>query len=315
MKKAKKISGRVVKWIISKLPSVVKGTLIRNLITVDRSRHDEIIVKMAESIDEYEQVFTLLRKNYIEQGFVKPQEPLTLNKFQIANSSAVIIAKLDNKVIGTLTLVKKVELGLPLERVFKINNDLPFEGNAVEITCLAVDSNYRRKNGFNCLFPLMKFMYFYAKDFMMANRLFIACFPRDVDFYSAILFFKKIKKDAHVSDYLGAPATCLVLDMDNAHEVFKNAYAHKGLKRNLFSYFVEEKHDFLLYPARPNKSVYSSFGNSLYEHFASKGYQLKLAGIIECSFFLKQFGRNVLMINSEEKEIPIDTDYLVKKAS
>jgi hypothetical protein len=290
IKKSRKYLGRVGKRLISNLPENLKGPLIRNLIAIDRRTHANFIVKLAESTNEYEQVFKLITENYIDQGFMKSNETLKLNKYQIANSTAVIIAKVGEKVIGTLSLIKRVELGLPLERVFDISQSLEDNSTPTEITCLAIDRNFRRKDGFNCLFPLMKYMYLYCRDYMKVNKLFIACFPRDVDFYSAILFFKKIKGRSYVADYSGAPAECLVLNFEGLEEIFKDSYNHKKIQKNLYRYFVcEPEMEFELPNAIDSSAKHSNFNYDFYQYFKNKNYELTLLSPKERAFFNSQF--------------------------
>lgn len=285
LKETKRSLGRVAKKAISNLPESIKGPLIRNLIKVDKSAIGHVEVKLCETIDEFEQVFRLLRKNYIAQGFVKPADPLAMNKYQVARGSSVIIAKVGLKVIGTLTLVNKSGLGLPLERAFNIDQEIS-EGEVIyELTSLTVDSDYRRKDGFNCLFPLMKFMYQYAKSQLKMDKLFIACFPRDVDFYVHILFFDKMKSNGYVADYLGAPAECLHLNLNTAEERFLKGYYHKSGPRNLYQYFIdqtEKKFDFT-----GRRGVFSK---GHYEYFSKKGYELNLSSKQEEEYFASFLG-------------------------
>jgi N-acyl-L-homoserine lactone synthetase len=78
-----------------------------------------------------------------------------------------LMTKKDNKLIGTVRLVKSNSNGLPIEKEFelKINNFNMDDTQEVEISRLCIEKKYRRTNigNNNALLAILKALYSYAK--------------------------------------------------------------------------------------------------------------------------------------------------------
>jgi len=107
---------------------------------------------------------------------------------------------------------------------------------------LAIDPRFRATGG-RILFPLMKFMYEYCREYFDTRHIVIAVNPNKIEMYESLLFFERLQ--ARVIDNYdfanGAPAVGATLDLLHAPEIFRAAYAHKRPRKNLFRYFVETR--------------------------------------------------------------------------
>lgn len=257
-----KILKRSLKKCVYYFPEAIKFPFIRSIIGFKPEISSDIQIKIADSAEEIAAALSILHQSYREQGFLDTESDLIeINKYQLLPTSVIIIAKFRDHVVGTLTLVKQNPLGMPMERVFKgkILSDSNEKG--AEITCLAIDRKHRRDAGVDVLFPLMKFMYHYAIEYFNVRRIFVACFPREADFYKSLLLFKEIYDNPYVDDYLGAPALGLHLDLIAAHEQYRAVYNKARPSKNLFRYFTEMQSKQLIYPELPFSEFRDSYWN------------------------------------------------------
>jgi len=246
-----KILKRSLKRAVFYLPEQIKFPFIRSIIRFNPEIGSDVVVKVADCIEEVEAAFQIMNEAYREQGFLDDRRDFTvLNKYQLLPMSTIIVALYRGQVVGTLTLVKQNPLGLPMERVFKIQHFNEKTERAAEITCLAIDRQYRRETGTDLLFPLMKFMYHYAIDYFDVKKIFVACFPREADFYKSLLLFQDIGENSQTEDYLGAPAMGLYLDLVQAKDQYRVVYSKAKPTKNLYRYFTEMKSDQLIFPDR-----------------------------------------------------------------
>ncbi len=105
---------------------------------------------------------------------------------------------------------------------------------------MAIDPKFRRTGG-RILFPLMKFMYEYCREYFDTRHIVIAVNPNKIEMYESLLFFERLQAQV-VDNYdfaNGAPAVGATLDLQHAPDVFNRAYAHRRPRKNLFRYFVE----------------------------------------------------------------------------
>ncbi len=271
----KKTILRSLKRIVFSLPEAAKFPFIRYIIRYSPEISSEIVIKVAETVEEVEAAFQVVNRAYQETGFSR--DPHELNKYQILPMSTILIAKCRGEVVGTLTMVKKGPMGLPLERAFNLDQLIQPNEDIAEITCLAIDRKYRREFGTDALFPLMKFMYHYAIEYFSVRKICVACLPRESDFYKAILLFEEIPGKSMQDDYLGAPALALFLDLHLAFERFRSAYNHAPKSRNLFQYFAHYHSAQLVFPARDrHQKTHSIWNLETFSYFLSpeKGYHL-----------------------------------------
>jgi GNAT superfamily N-acetyltransferase len=154
-------------------------------------------------------------------------------------TTTTLCAKYDDKVVGTVSLIRESALGFPLQRIFDLSGVRARKGNIAEVSALAVHPRFRRTGG-SILFPLMKFMYEYCTTFFDTRHLVIAVNPRHIELYESLLFFKRLSATV-VDNYdfvNGAPAVGATLDLKHAPEVFRQHYSGKPKHRDLHDYFL-----------------------------------------------------------------------------
>ncbi|MDE2565299.1 MAG: GNAT family N-acetyltransferase [Burkholderiales bacterium] len=238
---------------LAALPTSVRFATYRNLIDCDPVLDEAFKLKIASTQDELEACFALLHDAYVASGFMRPHPSgLRVTPYHALPTTTTLCAKMGNKVVGTLSIVREGVFGFPMQSAFDIGAVRASSGRIAEISALAVHPAYRKTGG-AILFPLMKFMYEYCTQYFDTRHLVIAVNPRHIEMYESLLFFRRLA--AQVVDRYdfanGAPAVGATLDLQQAPQLFRRAYGHKPPKRNLHRYFVELRLPQIDFPLRP----------------------------------------------------------------
>jgi len=216
--------------------------------TVPTSSGD-LVLKAAETPEEFASAFRLLHSAYVDAGLMRPQMlKMRVTKYHLLPTTTVIIAKHGDQTIGTLSIVQEGAFGLPIDKLCPRRSLFPRAHRCAEISALAVARDYRRSPG-RVLFPLTKFMWEYADKYLGLDYLFAAVNPRHAPFYEAILLFKRLKFTTKKYDFVeGNPALGEVLDIKAAHSRYRKIYSGKGADRDLYRYYTETQHDGFHFP-------------------------------------------------------------------
>lgn len=229
--------------LFAMLPQRNRHQVYRSLVDCDPEPNKRLVLKIADTQEELEACFKLLHDAYVSSGFMMPDPSgMRVTIYHALPTTTTLCAKLDDQVVGTLSLIRESAIGFPLQRIFDLTDVREKEGQIAEVSALAVHPRYRRTGG-TILFPLMKFMYEYCTTFFDTRHLVIAVNPRHIEMYESLLFFKRLT--AHMVenyDFVnGAPAVGATLDLKFAPEIMRKAYAGKAPNRNLHRYFCEIK--------------------------------------------------------------------------
>ncbi len=235
------------------LPASVRSALFRKMVDCDPPTEESFVLKIAETQDELQACFGLLHDAYVSSGFMRPHPSgLRVTPYHALPTTTTLCAKINDRVVGTLSIVREGVFGFPMQSAFDIASVRAKEGRIAEISALAVHPAYRKTGG-AILFPLMKFMYEYCTRFFDTRHLVIAVHPNRIDLYESLLFFRRLAAQV-VDNYdfaNGAPAIGATLDLHEAPHLFRKAYGDKPLKRNLYRYFVETTLPQIRFPIRP----------------------------------------------------------------
>lgn len=237
---------------LSLLPRSLRFSLFRHLIDCDDQPDARLVLKIADTQDELEACFRILHDAYVAAGFMQPDPSgLRVTIYHALPTTTTLCAKWDGQVVGTISMIREGVFGFPLQSVFNLGQVRAKTGKIAEISALAIDPRFRRTGG-RILFPLMKFMYGYCREYFDTRHIVIAVNPNKIEMYESLLFFERLQ--ARVVDNYdfanGAPAVGAALDLQHAPELFQAAYAHKRPRKNLFRYFVETRLPNIRAPSR-----------------------------------------------------------------
>ena len=242
--------------LLAMLPRAKRHSIYRSFVDCDLAPNPRLVLKIAETREELEACFKLLHDAYVASGFMTPDPSgLRVTIYHALPTTTTLCAKLDDQVVGTLSLIRESAIGFPLQRIFDLSSVRAREGNIAEVSALAIHPRFRRTGG-TILFPLMKFMYGYCTTFFDTRHLVIAVNPRHIEMYESLLYFRRLTANV-VENYdfvNGAPAVGATLDLQLAPEILRQAYAGKPLRRNLYNYFVETLPNIQM----PNRRFYTT---------------------------------------------------------
>lgn len=228
-----------------------RGTLAperRQTVRIKRSkllemRIDEIdrpAVKIAENIDEYKQVFSLVHDSYLRMGYLGTPKPhgMLFGIHTLLPETVIFVAKSYLTVFSTLTEIFDTDpFGLPMDELYREELDgLRSRGRKiVELSALVTPVDFRWRNVF---MYINKMMYQYSIS-RGVDDLCIAVNPKHARFYKQILLFEDFGPERHYPK-VNAPAVALRVNMDSIQERLKSIYDGLDFEFDVHAYLHGE---------------------------------------------------------------------------
>ena len=115
--------------------------VFRSFVDCDPAPSERLVLKIAESQEELEACFSLLHDAYVDSGFMTPDPSgMRVTIYHACPFTTTLCAKIDGKVVGTISLIRESALGFPLQRIFDLTAVRAKEGNIAEVSALAENS-------------------------------------------------------------------------------------------------------------------------------------------------------------------------------
>jgi ribosomal protein S18 acetylase RimI-like enzyme len=241
--------------LVSGLPETLRHSYYRKRFARVPLDHPEgLSFELARSEADLTAAFKLLHDAYVEQGFITPHESgMRLIVQHALPTTSILIAKLNDRVVGTISVMRDTPLGLPMEKAFDLK-EIKADGNRVaELSCLAIHPDFRRNMGGQIFFPLTLFAALFAEKNLGANGLVWNLFPHHADFYNAIFGSKNLTRKS--VEYLGAPAAAIYLDFKKTSAFGREKYVGLSPDRDLYTYAYLSNHAHFKLPLRKNGNI------------------------------------------------------------
>ncbi len=243
---------RAMRRAFAFLPKAMRFGVYRSFVDCDPAPDQRLVLKIAETQEELEACFKLLHDAYVSSGFMqKDPSGMRATIYHALPTTTTLCAKYDGEVVGTLSLIRESVFGFPLQSIFDLQEVRAKGGQIAEASALAVHPKFRKTGGI-ILFPMMKYMYEYCRNYFDTRHLVIAVNPDRIELYESLLLFQRLTK-SEVDNYdfaNGAPAVGACLDLQTAPDNFEDVYGEKTLRRNLYNYFVHTKMHNIVMPTR-----------------------------------------------------------------
>lgn len=257
--------------LMLKLPDVVKLPILRRIVSFPGEIPTTLRFKVAETEDELTQAFSLLHDAYVKEQLMDPHPSgMRVTKYHILPSTTTLIAIENGVVVGTVSLIRQSSFGLPLKAIFDLDF-IPPQSRPAEVSALAIKKEYLHQRG-RILFPLLKFLYHYSRDYFGVSHFVIAVNPKWIDFYKSMLCFKPLaKKMVESYDFVnGAPAVGGILNLETAPELFFSVFG-KRKTGNIYKFFCDLPQINMEFPLR-KRSIISDpmLTPSMIDHFFIK---------------------------------------------
>lgn len=230
-------------FMLSILPKAISYRLIRRSLNLSYPKaNSKITFEIASNAQDLIAALKLVQQNFEREGYAaKTLNGIRLTPYHLLPETVVIVAKRENMVMATISIVPRTEFGLPLESTFTLKSLLQNKGRVIEVSALAVDPKFRGEQG-EILYNLIKFMYHCNVGLLQANTEVIGVNPKMVPLYEAILLFDKIPK-LPVTKYdfaNGAEVVPMIFDFDKADSSYQQTYGKLPQNLNMFEFFKRE---------------------------------------------------------------------------
>jgi hypothetical protein len=238
---ARSLLHRMVRQLASPLPRSRRQRIARALVRCEPFAPGRLELKLAVTDAELEDCFRLLHDAYVEAGFmVRDPSGLRVTPYHALPATAILCAKVDGRIAGTVSVIGDNPFGLPLQRIIDLSSVRSRRGEIAEVSGLAIHPDFRCSGG-GVLFALMKLVYEYCTRLLGARHLVIAVHPRHFEMFEALLCFRRLSGRV-VPRYAfanGEPAMGGTLDLHHAPELLRKHYAGSGIAGNLHRFLCE----------------------------------------------------------------------------
>lgn len=245
--------GRGLWNLFSLLPMWVRGPIIRRLFEVESDLPDNLIFKKAETYEELEQAFEVAFDAYRERDLVTDSDTrMRVTKYHALPTTTILIAKLDEEVIATISIIRDSTWGLPLEQLFDIDFLRKDSKIIAEISTLAIKRGHRSQRG-KLLLALCKFMNHYCLEYLGVETIVATVHPEVSDFYRCVLMFEDIEggRPKNYSFVKGAAASAHFLRIKGiAPKAFEKAFKHLPDNKNVFKFLYQQEIPNFKFPER-----------------------------------------------------------------
>jgi hypothetical protein len=189
-------------------------------------KNSEICFTRAVEGFEFEGAFRCVYRSYHRRGLVKCTRPqqLRLIRHHLLPETRVFIARVDKKIVGTLSLIEDRPLGVPLRTVFhrQVDAIAAVDPYFAEAGCLAIDDP-TSSSGLYIVHHLMG-MAAQAAARRGINRILIAVHPRHASFYERMAGFQRFAGPTPYPSVEGSPAVGLQLNIATLHIDFPKVW-------------------------------------------------------------------------------------------
>jgi hypothetical protein len=231
---------RLPTWVIDLLPRGLRAAVSGPSLRLDKPLSKKFVFQLAQTRAELEACFRLLHDEYVRAGLMNPDPSgMRVTLYHALPTTSMLMCRYGQKVVGTVTLIRKSKLGFPMQRAFNLDEVFQIGGNVAEVSALAISSRFHAPREL-VLIPMLKFLYEYAEYRFDTRHLVIAVSPRQIGFYEKLLCFCRLHQHfvRHYDFVKNAPAVGAYLDLIKAKEVFFHKYGNQPEEKNLYHYFT-----------------------------------------------------------------------------
>ncbi len=189
---------------------------------------------LAQNIDDLLQAYALVYRNYLRAEYIERHDSqLRYSVFNALPETTTVVARLDDRVVTTASIIIDSPLGLPMDTIYQEEVDaLRAEGARVcEVTMLAD----RRRAGIRTIpsiLKMFKLILHYAHNKASISDILITINPSHEVFYTRYLPFEDFAGLRHYPAVKNAPA---LAKRQNLRTLFEEHKEHK-----LYDFFIDE---------------------------------------------------------------------------
>ena len=185
---------------------------------------DAICVHPVRSREELELAFRLVYDNYVDRGYIEPQPSrLWLTHYNFLPGALTLVGSVGSKVVATISVFADSDISLPMDEVYHRElGKLRREGQALSEVGMLADRRRRMGRTLPMLLQLMKRVFDYAHQVLMADDLCIAVNPRHSRFYEQFLLFETLGRPRAYPRMRGNPAVARRMRLSKARDLVED---------------------------------------------------------------------------------------------
>lgn len=184
----------IQQYVMALLPRGLQCRLAwRKVGTVEEVFHNSpYTFKLADTDQEIHESLELLYSQYINTKVPwSNRQFLKLTKHHVLPTTEILIAKYEDTVIATLTLINDSSLGLPMDAGWDLRPLRNSHAQIAELTGLCVKPGFNKKTG-ALLFPLYSLLLSYCRDREKIKALVISTPILTKNYYQHLLGFSQL---------------------------------------------------------------------------------------------------------------------------
>ena len=170
---------------------------------------------LAVTFGDFDAAFRLLHDRYVWRGYLTPEPSgRRLGLHNALPTTKLLVAKAEDRVVGTLTVVEDSCLGLAMDEAFgeELGRLRERGRRLAEASSLAVDRGYR-SSGIAILVRLLRLAVLYAARIARVDDLCFVLNPRHREFYQRLFAFRWFGEPRPYRRAHGRPALGVRLDL------------------------------------------------------------------------------------------------------
>lgn len=193
--------------------------------TREQDNDQGVVTSLAHTQWEIQAALRMVYEAYVETGLISANPfEMRVTPYHVLPTTNVFIARREQEIVGTLSLIRDCALGLPMEDVYsaEVNSRRARGLNVAEVSCLA-DSSHGKSNMLSVVIQLMSHMAQFARR-QGVDELLIAVHPHHVGFYERFIGFEVIGEQRQYAAVSDNPAVALALDLNGMPVNHPRAY-------------------------------------------------------------------------------------------
>lgn len=223
------------------IPDNLRYSILRSKVKVPEYPEGVRFLR-AQSREDLHDAYRLLHDVYVEKGLTTPQPSgIRTTVYHMEPSTRVLIAKYDNRVIATISVIRDGFWGLPADEIVDLSGFRRKGECLAELSSLAIDPDFRGNSG-QILFCLLKYMLLSTINNSGTERMVACVNPDQASLYEALFGFSRFSRKV-VKSYgfaNGAPAICSTIKVKQMPQIFYRLYRNAPEERNFYRYCFKQ---------------------------------------------------------------------------
>ncbi len=236
---------------MSAVPSL-RRLVVRRTLSFAEADVAHVTVKIADTEAEVLGAAAVVHDAYVARGLVEPHPSgHRVTAHAVMPTTYTLVAKIGDRVVGAISLVKDGPLGLPLEGVYREEVEQLRAAGArlAEVGSLAIAPEHRNKG-------LVQLLYRYVFDVAVVrgvDRFVIAVHPRSETAYSVPLLFERFGAErTYPGLNSGAKSLGLTVSLTDLPERLREAFGEDAITGNPYHvYYARSWANLAAIPVRP----------------------------------------------------------------